>query len=308
MTINFGANGSPSQADAAPKKRKVQTARRGGIQPSVPHAALPQKAAQPAYSAPTPSGSQRQFATKQTAKRGGRTPSFPRTIPQLDMESPPPYSEVADGHLSIAKSSLEINSSTEEPKTKNKSTGKVQPKVKKEPATRKPPKIKKEKAIRQEDVPSQSNSTPRLGLINGVYDITCPEIEGNRDCDELTLTLTLDSPGVWGAYDFGMFSGIMYIADQPRVAPTNDIALQWRGRENGEGEMSFGESCDGEISFLGHGHLEGWISLYGNCHSQGRRRDGPGTAIRSAKSMRDEWEEYNEDAYEHERRARWGGW
>ena len=69
--------------------------------------------------------------------------------------------------------------------------------------------------------------------------------------------------------------------------------------------MSFGDHCNGEVVFLGDGKIEGWLSLYGRCTFSGVRRPGPGTPIRSAGSMRLEWEGYDEDAYEEERRGRW---
>ena len=144
-----------------------------------------------------------------------------------------------------------------------------------------------------------------LGLINGIYEIDCPEIEREWDYDGFTMILTLDSPSIWGEYDFGMFSGIVHIPQRPFAASNETISFQWRGQENSESQMSFGDDCVGGISFLGNGYIEGWINLYGECRFQGRRRDGPGTAIRSAASMRDEWDGYNEDEYERARVGRW---
>ena len=69
--------------------------------------------------------------------------------------------------------------------------------------------------------------------------------------------------------------------------------------------MSFGDGCEGEISFLGGGRIEGWIGVYGECKFEGRRREEAGTKVRSAGSMRGEWEGYNEEAYEEERVGRW---
>ena len=69
--------------------------------------------------------------------------------------------------------------------------------------------------------------------------------------------------------------------------------------------MSFGHGCDGEISFLGDGRIEGWIGVYGKCRFEGVRRAEAGTAVRSAGSMRGEWEGYNQKAYDEENSARW---
>ena len=153
--------------------------------------------------------------------------------------------------------------------------------------------------------PTRSPNGLSLGLINGIYDISCQTIEDEWGSEDLTLTLALDGTTVWGAYDLGMFSGIIFLPDRPRQASNTPLPFTWRGRENGEGVMEFGDDCEGEISFLGNGVIEGWISVYGRCDFEGRRREQAGTAVRTARSMRVEWEGYNEEAYEEERVGRW---
>ena len=170
------------------------------------------------------------------------------------------------------------------------------------------PKPKKETKVKHESSTSPLSRIrpgPSLGLINGIYDLSCQTVEDNWDCTDLTLTLTLDSTTVWGAYDLGMFSGILFLPDRPWQASNSPLPFTWRGRENGEGEMDFGDDCEGEISFLGNGVIEGWISVYGRCSFEGRRRQEAGTAVRPARSMRAEWDGYNEEAYEEERVGRW---
>ena len=54
--------------------------------------------------------------------------------------------------------------------------------------------------------------------------------------------------------------------------------------------MSFGYGCDWELSFLGNGELEGWISGYGRCEFRGVRRAEAGTAVRTKASMKAEWD------------------
>ena len=152
---------------------------------------------------------------------------------------------------------------------------------------------------------SRSPNGPSLGLINGLYDLSCQTVEDSWGCEDLTLTLTLDGATVWGAYDLGMFSGILFLPNRPWQASNSPLPFTWRGREDGEGEMEFGDDCEGEISFLGNGVIEGWISVYGRCFFEGRRREEAGTAVRTARSMREEWEGYNVEAYEEERVGRW---
>lgn len=202
----------------------------------------------------------------------------------------------------------------EKPVVKNEPTMKREPGVKKESAVKKEPAVKKERAPKPEPRVKIENSSldqrsdpdkHTLGLINGYYEITCPYITQEWNCHDLSLTLCLDSPKVWGAYDFGMFSGIILIPKRPYRASETPISCQWAGRENGEGEMTFGDDCVGEIAFLGGGRIRGTLRLLGECDFTGTRQPGPPSASRSAASMRAEWEGYNEDTYEQERVSRW---
>ena len=184
-----------------------------------------------------------------------------------------------------------------EPKVKNESPAKPpSSKIKPEPGTDSSPRVPK---------PSSSSSSP-LGLINGIYDLSCPTVEREWSCHDLTLVLSLDGTSVWGAYDLDAFTGIIFLPHRPwQASSTVSHEFTWRGRETGEGEMSFGDGCEGGISFLGNGRIEGWIGVYGRCEFEGVRRVEGGTMVRSSRSMRDEWEGYNAEAYEEESIARW---
>ena len=201
-----------------------------------------------------------------------------------------------------------------------KTAAKKGPAAKKKPTTTKEATPKKRTSVKKESAPEKevnvkqelfSNSSPALststslGLVNGIYDISCPEISSEFGSRALTLTLTLDSPAVWGAYDFDMFSGVLLLPHRPTSASERELPLKWRGRENGEGQMSFGDHCRGEMRFLGGGRIQGWMSLYGDVEFTGTRRAGPGTPVRTAGSMRMEWDGYNYAAYEDERLGRW---
>lgn len=157
----------------------------------------------------------------------------------------------------------------------------------------------------------RSPQTPRsqsLGLLNGRYVITCSDLDqwDMYSGDEFELVLTLDRNALWGAYDFGMFSGVLFIPERPYGVRAS-LDFTWRGRENSEGEMSFGEENRGWIQFMGGGEIRGMINCYGEARFTGRRIDEDGTNVRSARSMRSEWEGYNQREYDRENRARWGG-
>lgn len=115
---------------------------------------------------------------------------------------------------------------------------------------------------------------------------------------------------MWGAYDFGMFSGIMRLPERPYYASNEKIAFEWRGRENSEGQMPFRPDNTGWIRFLGKGKIEGQIErLYGQGRFSGRRISGQDTKPpRDVMSMSREWRGYNATEYENEQRRRWGGW
>lgn len=199
--------------------------------------------------------------------------------------------------LQTARRSAEV---IKEPVATHRQTAKRTPAVKKERATKSEPAIKKE--------PGGYNQ-PALGLINGYYEISCPTLESEFDCDELSLILCLDTPRVWGAYDFGAFSGIVHLPQRLNQASEDPLPCHWRGRDHEQGEMSFGDNCFGEIAFLGDGKIAGMLNVYGNCEFTGMRMPGPTVAPRPANSMREEWEGYNEASYERERRERWDrGW
>lgn len=214
-----------------------------------------------------------------------------------------------------------------EPNVKRPSSATPKPKVegvtrvKKEAGAPKEPKPKQEAKVKKESPAKPASkikheptkeisripNSPALGLINGIYDVSCPTVEGEWDCTDLTIILALDGTAIWGAYDLGMFSGILFLPQRPWQASDDEtLPFTWRGRETGEGEMSFGHGCDGEVSFLGNGRIEGWIGVYGRCAFEGVRRAEAGTAVRSARSMRDEWGGYNQLAYDEANRARWG--
>ncbi|KAL8774640.1 MAG: hypothetical protein Q9203_004123 [Teloschistes exilis] len=269
-----------------------------------------------------------QVALAERITKGKKVPSAKQTTavtiddtakaaPKVKKEKPVKKEHFMDEHVPAKKISAEkitpavkkepakkANAIKDEPATKKEPRTKKEPAVKKEPRMKKEPAVKKEPRVRSE---TGSSTQPKLGLINGHYDISCPHIEymwPNHSRD-LSLVLCLDSPHVWGAYDFGMFSGILRIGSRPFEASNDPLPCRYRGRGNGEGVMDFGDHCAGAIAFLGDDSIEGWLNLDGECQFQGVRRPDLGTAVRNAASMKQEWNGYNEEAYEAARVGRW---
>jgi len=193
-----------------------------------------------------------------------------------------------------------------EPKMKPEPKAKTEPGIKKEriaPST--PRKIKAEPSIRDNGAPpSASPSTTSLGLINGFYTVTCPYVTGQWGCRDLNIIVCCDTQHVWCAYDFEAFIGIFLLDHRPVQASAEQIPVRWRGRETGEGEMTTGNTNRGWISFLGGGRIEGCLEIMGDFEFEGYKVEGAGP-MRSARSEREEWESYNEEAYEYERVNRW---
>ncbi|KAL8756087.1 MAG: hypothetical protein Q9199_003186 [Rusavskia elegans] len=302
VNINVGEATLPNRdSPSPPKKRKPQTARRGGSTsvppPELSHAAFQRNAPVAEVSKPRPKQTARRSASSSLSYRSNTASSH------VESAMMAPHANAAFDIANQYPSPQKKAELKKEPKPATKK----ETKVKQEPLVKKEAKVKAEPGTKKKTVASSSRSsaaTP-LGLINGIYEMSCPTIEREWDYDGFTLILTLDSPAVWGEYDFGLFTGVLHIPQRPFAASSDTLSFQWRGRENSEGEMSFGDNCVGGISFLGNGHIAGWINLYGECRFEGTRRDGPGTAIRSATSMQDEWDGYNEDEYERERVGRW---
>ncbi|KKZ63201.1 hypothetical protein EMCG_02406 [[Emmonsia] crescens] len=149
-----------------------------------------------------------------------------------------------------------------------------------------------------------------LGLLNGRYSLESPALRDWAMYDDhpFTLILTLHQNALWGAYDFGMFTGILHIPQRPWEASADkQYEFSWRGKENSQGVISYDDARQkGWIRFLGNGRIDGVIEVYGKARFSGVRVSGEQTrSERDAASMRAEWEGYSQEAYEHARVARW---
>ena len=154
-----------------------------------------------------------------------------------------------------------------EPKIKKEPSLKRETAVSRKAAVKREPKIKGEPSIKQE-APVYNPPYPRteqaiksdadLGPITGHYVITNPQW-----CHGLpTLTLYSDPMKLhlWGQFDFGSFSGIVFLPHPPSVPSPVLLPCQWRGREEEDG---VGEMCGGSITFLGGGSIHGSMGRHG---------------------------------------------
>ncbi|KAJ5773355.1 hypothetical protein N7457_008251 [Penicillium paradoxum] len=158
---------------------------------------------------------------------------------------------------------------------------------------------------------SDPGSPPRtlkntLGLLNGTYKLRSPDIEyqwpHQLPQEGMTLSLRLNGKEIWGTYSLGMFEGVFWMPERPMKPSFEAIPFYWRGRDTGEGEMSFDSENEGWIEFSGEGDIKGMINCCGNLTFRGKRING---SVRTATDIREEWDGYNESEYERERVSRW---
>lgn len=205
-------------------------------------------------------------------------------------------------------------STKQEAEVKEESTAKTFSAAKKQPAMKQEITTKEKVAVKAEKPDSYlwTGNIVSSGLITGYYNIECPTLEeqfgDNFDPDGYSLRLGIEGPRIWGAYHFGQFSGILLLENRLHGTPDKDLPVKWRGREEGEGEESFGDNCYGHIAFQGNGRITGMLNLFGDCEFFGREGPGPGTG-RFAENMRQEWESFITHDYSYKERAEfWYRW
>ncbi|KAJ3563264.1 hypothetical protein NPX13_g8260 [Xylaria arbuscula] len=143
-----------------------------------------------------------------------------------------------------------------------------------------------------------------LGLLNGRYDIFSREVNsqwGHRDFD---LVLTISGNKLWGKFDLGIVTGIMYFEERPWDSSMSDVSFIWRGEES-DGPVWYGNDNGGYIQFLGNGRIRGQLDYMG-LDFEGTRVSGQSTRSPiDAQSMQYEWNGYTEEEYDRQNRARW---
>ena len=256
-----------------------------------------------------------------------------KTTTAVDMEEPPKR-KLQTAKWPGGPPGMRVTSSSDA-KSRMKPRAPSQPKVKEEPRTRvksepgssgtalsssqylSPPRPRYIKPESDEDVymrsapslspsPSQSPEPGPLGLINGIYTIRCPYVTEQWDVNprDMNMHIAIDTNQTWGSYYLGMFSGIFRVHSRPWRGSGERLALSWRGREHGEGEMTVGDDNEGWISFLGQGRIRGCLEICGSFEFQGFKDEGAGPG-QSKGSMSSEWMEYSDRNYEYERVNRW---
>ncbi|KZV67839.1 hypothetical protein PENSPDRAFT_583353 [Peniophora sp. CONT] len=153
--------------------------------------------------------------------------------------------------------------------------------------------------------------------VKGEFAINAPYLAEQWDDASGELTLTL-SPSrgtgkhLWGSFDFGIVKGIIRGGLPPTTIGAT-VAFKWRGHEQGEGQMEFGDMNKGTLTFLGNGKIRG--TMVG-----GFMREFVFSGIQDTDTLRstewsmhveewkDEWRGINDRTYNAARVGRWGSW
>ncbi|KAI2632060.1 hypothetical protein GGR54DRAFT_15514 [Hypoxylon sp. NC1633] len=143
-----------------------------------------------------------------------------------------------------------------------------------------------------------------LGLLNGRYSIRCPYVVEQWGPSPFSLILTLSGNGLWARFELGVVSGVMRFDQRPWQSSHDPVDFIWRGREQ-YGPIMYGNNHKGWIKFFGDGHIKGFLDFM-RIEFSGDRLTSQGTRSEvDAATMQSEWNGYNEQVYEEERRARW---
>ncbi|KAJ7172081.1 hypothetical protein C8R46DRAFT_946962 [Mycena filopes] len=153
------------------------------------------------------------------------------------------------------------------------------------------------------------------GEFSGKFNVIAPFLteqweDSTQDDMWLKLTPSSTNSRVWGAFDFGVLSGIIRSKALPlRVG--DSLAFFWRGREAGEGVSTFGKRNIGTIHFLGGGKFKATMnSELGDFEFAGTKLNAAKDKVSpaSVREWKKTWRSINQRAYDRENVARWGKW
>ncbi|KAG5652278.1 hypothetical protein H0H81_005590 [Sphagnurus paluster] len=125
---------------------------------------------------------------------------------------------------------------------------------------------KAENAKAQAAANEDTNDMKRLGNLptkdnEGRYNIVAPYLrdEWPDDTEKMSLKMSISrgKSHFWVWFHFGIVSGIMRSFSAPPTHVGDKVRFQWRGREEGEGEMTYDEANTASITFLGEGRIRG---------------------------------------------------
>ncbi|KAH6613768.1 hypothetical protein B0J18DRAFT_473551 [Chaetomium sp. MPI-SDFR-AT-0129] len=142
---------------------------------------------------------------------------------------------------------------------------------------------------------SAFSALPPLGLLNGRYHVSCtsPLKYDDNGRNTSRIIFTLDGNALWGSFEIGPLSGIIFLEERPWESSHEELPIQWRARLNmGDYLDNYSDMRD-FIRFSGDGEIDGEFRFYGTTlQFTGRRASGQGTRSEvSSASMKRQWVE-----------------
>lgn len=146
------------------------------------------------------------------------------------------------------------------------------------------------------------------GDIGGTWHLDMPELSSSYKGGDITWIIASpdDSGYVWASFDLRILEGVVRI-NWP--GPTSawkgrERKFRWKGTETGEGVIQYDSSNGGTVTFTSASTCSGtWWGNYGTFEFTGKKTSRQTSA--SVDDLEEEFESYNEAAYELARVARW---
>ncbi|KAJ3500177.1 hypothetical protein NLJ89_g9907 [Agrocybe chaxingu] len=171
--------------------------------------------------------------------------------------------------------------------------------------------------VLSEELLSKPVATLPLSEWAGIYKVRSPELadEWPEECSgnlKFEAYPSSTSAHLWAHFNVGIISGVMRSISKPPTSVTEEILIEWRGRELGEQAMLVNEWNRGILVFLGEGKIQATIqgdeanyTFTGSLVPPGAQRT-PVQQKRRVKAWKTEWRRYNWGNEDAEQRARIG--
>jgi hypothetical protein len=251
-------------------------------------------------------------ATPAPAAKQPKTPQAKKAAPQTDTKAKPTTKKATEAQAKPTATD-KVTKTSNKPKPEKSTAVKKETKFKKEPTSAprtNPPKIKQE-PIKREPSPSPPlEDYPEIHYLTGVYDVSCPQLEDQypETTGTLRILICVDEATrrVWGSFELGPKSGVMFIADYHDDPIDLRLTFGWRARDLDRGGLDFGRGCHGEIEFGGNKRMAGtFFNLFPEpVDFQAKKRFGPLVCATSplerpkvAWEFEQEWDGFVAEAY-----------
>lgn len=275
ITTTYTINGSSIIQDTAPTAKKPKTAT------SVPtKTTKPKKANEP--KAPKPTTAPPKKTTESKASKPTKAPAAPKSSTKAPSQRAGP-SRPAPAATSRSRA---VNHDDDEPPPPYSEFGQNNGPASSSYGARS----------------QHSSPRPKLGLLNGRYDVSCPDMENNylESRNDFGLIVTMDGNELWVKFDLGELTGMMKLA-RPWDSSSERHVMYWRGEYCDEltrvDTDYLAEDCN-YLIFLGDGHIQGSICSLGGdeFHFDAYRMPGQGPYSEITRNQaRQEWDRWRDE-------------